>query len=127
MPNETAQENEITAAAGQIAKDIDPFARIDAYMIIDLREQLMAETGCTWESAQRHIWTALGAEPFITKRPDRIVPAENPESETSWSPTSIAVAGTSDEVKAVRRMIPDTRKRLMILMEWIKGQDEAQP
>ncbi len=55
MPDKTPEQ--ITAA--EIIFQLGPLARIDAFMVIDMRERLMFETGCSPDTARKCILAEL--------------------------------------------------------------------
>ncbi len=118
MTIETSEQ--ITAA--EIISKIKPFDRIDADLVIVLRDRLISKTGCSWETARQCILEELlkrGGTPKPTEKtsPD----SGRPKSNHPYPPNTIAVRGTPEEVAFVRRVIPDNRQRLAILLDWIEG------
>lgn len=115
------------AIAAEMIAQLSPVARIDASLVIDLRERLMSKTGCSWETARQAILTELQKRPCVSTiavgaektSPDPGRPKSN--HNPVHPPSTIAVRGTPEEVRIVRRIIPDNRQRLMILLDWIAG------
>lgn len=118
-------DNNVDAIATEMITQLGPLARIDASLVIDLRERLMLETGCSWETARQCILAELNKKAGVKMPP---APAEKtspdsgrPKSNHVHPPNTIAVRGTPEEVMFVRRVISDNRQRLTILLDWIEG------
>lgn len=123
MTIETPEQ--ITAA--EIISKIKPFDRIDADLVIVLRDRLISSTGCSWETARQCILTELNKRACVKIPPEYADknrssdPGGRPKSNHPYPPNTIAVRGTPEEVAFVRRVIPDNRQRLTILLDWVEG------
>ncbi|MHC4617963.1 MAG: hypothetical protein ACYTEQ_09440 [Planctomycetota bacterium] len=107
-------DNEPTTLATEMIAALGPHARVDAFMVIDMRERLMSETGCDPETARRAVLAALEKR----LREKGKIAAANRISQMVTQ--KIDIRGIPEEARYIRLMIPNTRQRAEILLDWIE-------